>query len=90
LTFIAGYASARVSETITSGFTVMKEKIKFSGSVFGVKIGAIYDLTENGELGYGFKIDEYSYSDLTSNNGHISAKWEQTDIGLFLGINYKF
>jgi hypothetical protein len=86
----AGRASAQASETITSGLIVMKEEMKFSGTVVGTKIGAIYDLTENGELEYGIKIDGYSYGDLTSNNGRISAKRKQSDVGLFLGVNYKF
>jgi hypothetical protein len=85
-----GRASARARETITSGFTVMKEDMKFSGTVIGIKLGGIYEIIENGEIEYGVKMDGYSYGDLTSQSGRITAKREQTDVGLFIGVNYKF
>lgn len=55
-----------------------------------MKLGCIYDIGENFEFEYGVKMDKYFYGDLTSSNGRIGAKRKQSDIGLFLGINYKF
>jgi hypothetical protein len=85
-----GYARTDAIETITSGFTTIKEDIDFSGAVFGVKLGSIRNISENAEFEFGFKIDGYSYGESASKSGRTMAKQKQTDVGLFVGLNYKF
>jgi hypothetical protein len=62
----------------------------FSGIVLGIKVGTIRDIGKNTELEFGIKIDGYSYDDISFKNSSAAAKQEQTDVGLFLGFNYKF
>ncbi|MDR0666070.1 MAG: hypothetical protein LBF71_01525 [Campylobacteraceae bacterium] len=85
----AGSSSADVKEIITSGFTAIQENIKFSGAVFGAKVGTIYEI-ENIEIEFGIKIDKLSYDEVASKSGSTKTKQTQTDIGLFLGASYKF
>ncbi|MDR0408216.1 MAG: hypothetical protein LBH45_04840 [Campylobacteraceae bacterium] len=69
----------------------MKEDIPFSGIVVGVKLGNIYNINNNMELEFGVKIDAYSYDEAAfKNSSTTKAKQDQTDVGFFIGANYKF
>ncbi|MDR1614160.1 MAG: hypothetical protein LBS26_01175 [Campylobacteraceae bacterium] len=87
----AGSAKTHAVETITSGFTTIKEDIPFSGTVVGVRLGTIYSINKNMELEFTVKIDGLSYDEAAfKNSSTTKAKQDQTDVGFFIGANYKF
>ena len=74
--------------------------------MFGLKLGAIYELNKNNELEFGFKFDTANYKDKdTAISSAIGTDEiygynvdstrsikdiKRTNMGVFVGYNYKF
>ena len=73
------------------------------GVIYGIKLGAIYDLNKFGEVEFGFKFDSAKYDDIDTvffqYDANINASLthqakitnaKRKNMGLFVGYNYKF
>ena len=72
-----------------------------NGFIYGAKLGAIYDLEKMGEIEFGLKFDQAKYSDkdfqlkecgggTCISNPATAKDTKRTNIGVFVGYNYKF
>ncbi|EGB2083072.1 outer membrane beta-barrel protein [Campylobacter jejuni] len=66
---------------------------KFDGFVYGVKIGAIFELGASNEIEAGFKVEKIEYNTRDFYQKAIGSNLydpRQTNYGLYLGYTYKF
>ncbi len=65
----------------------------FDGFVYGVKIGAIFELGASNEIEVGFKAEQIEYNTRNYYQETIGSNFydpRQTNYGLYLGYTYKF
>ena len=84
------------------GGDTFKFDSSLDGFVYGAKFGAIYELNKMGEVEFGFKFDNAkygnenlsfvvcNYGNCTTINGMEVSNAKRTNLGLFVGYNYKF
>ena len=76
-----------------SGFNNVKTN--YGGFIYGAKIGGIYEIDQNNEIEFGFKIDQTNFDQNQENTATIvgmirEAEHKITNMGVFVGYNYKF
>ena len=65
-----------------------------NGFVYGVRLGLIHEINKQNEIEFGLKFDQSKYKDkdinLASNISYGIQNTKRTNMGLFVGYNYKF
>ncbi|HED0576090.1 TPA: outer membrane beta-barrel protein [Campylobacter jejuni] len=85
----SGYARTDI-DLKTSLLSLSK---KFDGFVYGVKAGAIYELTEHNEIELGVKAEQIRYNSRNFYENSIGSNFydpKQTNYSIYLGYAYKF
>lgn len=85
----SGYARTDI-DLKTSRLSLSK---KFDGFVYGVKAGAIYELTEHNEIELGVKAEQIRYNSRNFYENSIGSNFydpKQTNYSIYLGYAYKF
>nr|MBP3725565.1 hypothetical protein [Campylobacter sp.] len=96
----AGISKIDVDYSIASSLGSFKLDYSQDGFIYGLKLGAIYEAAKEHEIEFGFKFDQATYDDTDATIIECSGVCQylptkitdakRTNMGVFVGYNYKF
>ena len=93
----AGISKIDVKYFAQDGADTMTSDYSQDGFIYGLKLGGIYQINQNNEIEFGLKYDKAKYDDknialnMSGTLAPMTAKdTKRTNLGVFVGYNYKF
>nr|MBP3724177.1 hypothetical protein [Campylobacter sp.] len=93
----AGTSKINVKYFAQYSTSTMTSDYSQDGFIYGLKLGGIYEINQNNEIEFGLKYDKAKYDDknvalnMSGTLVPMTAKdTKRTNLGVFVGYNYKF